>query len=533
MSRIYAPLRAATLCTIWLSLWGLTLADPGYTAGENEQARAKGPNAAAAEEQYLSARQVQQMIDDALQSQAAASPIRPMQYESTGSPAPDASSTFFNQPNWTIDFKDGFFFKSTDGQFSFRFNNLAQVDYRGFSQTAGPVHTVTALHDNFTIAREWLYFRGNATEYVDYQVVLATGTGAGVVASPANVNLLDAYVDFNPFGSEYKDQFQIRLGRFKTPFLYQFYKFSPQDFVTPELSMFGTNFLQNRQKGAMAHGYLADKRIDYAVGIFNGAPNTAEVSFNNRQGIYYLGLAPFLLEEGSFMQNLNLIASGAAGQQFGFAIPPSLSTAAPSAGPPDINVISPTFLTFTPSGGVGGAGATTIHQGESALLDLDVVYAYKSFNFYGEYNTGYQTYAIQTSAGAVVPGTTQEVRVNGWSAAATYFITGEEISTHRRRVKPCHKYGDGGVGAFEVFGRFSNLGLSNNVFSDHLANGAIFANNVSATDIGVNWYLNEYVKVVFDWQHSSFNNPVSLTGAAGGNSVRDLDLFWGRFQLYY
>jgi phosphate-selective porin OprO/OprP len=196
-------------------------------------------------------------------------------------------------------------------------------------------------------------------------------------------------------------------------------------------------------------------------------------------------------------------------------------------------VISPTFLTFAPSGGVGGAGATTIHQGESALLDLEAVYAYKSFNFYGEYNTGYQTYAIQSAAGAVVPGTTQEVRLSGWSAAATYFITGESISTLRRRVQPLNEYGKGGIGAFEAFGRYSNVGLSNNVFSDHLANSALFSNNMGATDIGVNWYLNQYVKLIFDWQHSMYNNPVSLTGAAGGNMVRDLDMFWGRFQLYY
>jgi hypothetical protein len=36
-----------------------------------------------------------------------------------------------------------------------------------------------------------------------------------------------------------------------------------------------------------------------------------------------------------------------------------------------------------------------------------------------------------------------------------------------------------------------------------------------------------------DWQHSMFNNPVSVTGAKGGNSTNTQDMYWFRSQLYY
>jgi len=506
------------------------LDSPINTGDENENLPVR-PGQSEPEE-TLTASQVQRMIDDALAAQSGAVAAQPAQYESAAATAPPPAA-IFQPPAWTIDFKNGVFIKSADGDFSLRFNNFTQVDYRNFSQTSTNSHSITSLQDQFNIPRQWLFFRGNATEYIDYTTIIASAGGLNITGGPATVNLLDAYIDFNPFGSEYKDLFQVRLGRYKTPYMYQFYKLSPVDYVTPELSMFGSNFIQNRQIGAMVHGYLADKRIDYAAGIFNGVPNSNEVPQSSREGIYYLGLAPFLLDEGSVLQNLNLVTSAAYGQQFGFALPNSLATAVPAIGPPNNTSISPIFLTFTPSGGVGGAGATTIRQGAQALADFEVVYNYKAFNFYGEYNTGYQTYAIQTAAGAVVPGTTQEVRVSGWSAAATYFLTGETISTLRTRVQPLRRYGDGGVGAFEAFSRFSNAGLSNNVFSDHLANGAIFSNNVNTTDTGVNWYLNQYVKVTFDWQHLWFNNPVSLTGAVGGNMTKTEDMLWGRFQLYY
>ncbi len=187
-------------------------------------------------------------------------------------------------------------------------------------------------------------------------------------------------------------------------------------------------------------------------------------------------------------------------------------------GPPNNTITSPTFLSFTPS---GVAGDTTIRQGMQALSDFEVVYAYQSFNFYGEYNNGYQTRAktpparwFENDAGG---------SVTGGQPAATYFITGEKISVVRSRVQPLREYGSGGLGAFEGFGRYSNVTLGNNVFTDHLASPALFANSVNATDIGVNWYLNQYVKVTFDWQHLWFNNPVSLTGAAGGNMTKTMD----------
>src|SRR5436853_247699 len=65
--------------------------------------------------------------------------------------------------SYSVDFKDGVLFKTNDGMFSLRINNLLQVDYRDFSHTAQGVHTTTSLQDNFTLARWWMYVTGNAT----------------------------------------------------------------------------------------------------------------------------------------------------------------------------------------------------------------------------------------------------------------------------------------------------------------------------------------------------------------------------------
>jgi phosphate-selective porin OprO and OprP len=43
-------------------------------------------------------------------------------------------------------------------------------------------------------------------------------------------------------------------------------------------------------------------------------------------------------------------------------------------------------------------------------------------------------------------------------------------------------------------------------------------------------YLNQYVKLYFDWQHAEFGQPVSH----GPNGfARTSNLYWVRFQLYF
>ena len=65
----------------------------------------------------------------------------------------------------------------------------------------------------------------------------------------------------------------MRAGRFKTPFTYEFFVEPVQGLLSPERSVFFNNFGQNRDLGVMAFGRLFDKKLDYAVGIFNGTRN--------------------------------------------------------------------------------------------------------------------------------------------------------------------------------------------------------------------------------------------------------------------
>jgi len=49
-------------------------------------------------------------------------------------------------------------------------------------------------------------------------------------------------------------------------------------------------------------------------------------------------------------------------------------------------------------------------------------------------------------------------------------------------------------------------------------------------DMGVNWYLNKFVKIYFDWEHAMFGSPVF---SSNGRSQTSNDLYWIRTQIYF
>ena len=87
----------------------------------------------------------------------------------------------------------------------------------------------------------------------------------------AVINLLNAFINLH-----FDDRFEVRFGRFFTPLTYDQYAISNYWLPTPERSVFTTNVGLSRQFGLMAWGYLFDKRLDYAAGVFNGSRNSFE-----------------------------------------------------------------------------------------------------------------------------------------------------------------------------------------------------------------------------------------------------------------
>ncbi len=400
-----------------------------------------------------------------------------------------------------VDLEHGLRVTSPDDRFRVEFHNLSQFDGRLFSATGnGP----NALHDNFDIPRQRLYFSGQVDKSFEFYSVLNRGYGS--------FDVLDAYVNF-----KFDKAFNIRAGRTKTPYTYEYYKIAEGDLVAPERSVFVGNLSANRQDGVMSYGQLLDERVEYATGLFNG-PHRSFQDYNNyKNPFFFLNTKPFLRGNNDLLRHLNVGGWVNFGQEDDPLEPAVLQTANDETNASAINNLSPTFLRFNPN---------AREFGRTAFWSGDVTWFYRNLTMLSNYTGGYITYAQ--------PGRPlTEVPYRGGSVALTYFLTGEEITT-RKDVEPRLPFKLrnplANPGAIEPYARLSYLQAGTEVFTSGLADPAENSNAATVLDLGVNWYLNRYVRIFLDWQHAEFGSPVSL---GPGKFVRSTNLFWLRTQMYY
>jgi phosphate-selective porin OprO/OprP len=381
---------------------------------------------------------------------------------------------------------------------------MVQIDGRAYSQP-----TPGFASGGFYNPRSRFYVEGNLTKPIQYEFSFQQ--------TYDSVNLLDAYLNFN-----YDPRLQFRVGRYKTPFTYEWYRIHVWDLLAPERSLFATNFEGQRRFGAMAWGTLAENRIEYAVGSFNTQRNGYQ-PFNSLQDVMaFVNFMPFYNEDRSFaLRDLQFGGSIDAGHEHQPVAPAALRTnSAPSgtelsaSGASNAGTIP--FLAFNP-------GVT--EHGDRALWELHAAWYYGGLTLMGAWQGGIESYSTATGA-------PQHIPLNGWFLQAGYIFTGETIRD-RTLVDPIRPFdlsrGKFGLGAFEPTARYSELTLDRRVFTEGLADPSLWTNQAKMVDVGVNWYLNKFVKVYFDWEHAMFANPVF---SSNGPAQKSNDLFWVRTQVY-
>jgi len=411
-----------------------------------------------------------------------------------------------------VRFGPGFEIASDDEEWIMQFHDLTQFDYRGYLQ-GGQFPT----HDTFIFPRQWFIWNGHMTKEIGYFVSLANGIDT--------VTALDVFLDFN-----YDRRLQIRAGRFKTPFTYEFFVEPIQGLIVPERSVFFNNFGQNRDEGIMAYGQLFTNddngvsKIQYAAGIFNGNRNGYVSSQDGKWLSAFLNFHVFGDLEDSVLENLNVGGSVLAGGNSQTPVPAIFRTIQATTG--NAAVGNP-FLTLSDK---------AYESGPMAFWDLHVAWFYRQLAIISEWQSGYQDYSLNTSQAAKTMRT--RVPVGSFYAEAGYLLTGETRS-QVGIVKPYNPFsirpGQFGIGAWEVFGRYDYLDIGSNIFSNGIASAAGSANRLWMTDVGLTWHMTQYVKMFFDWNHVEYNNFVNLntvsTEAKKFGSQNNT--FWWRLQLFF
>ncbi len=399
-------------------------------------------------------------------------------------------------------FGPGFQLQTDDEEFRLQVHVLSQVEARAWDN-GGQTPPV----GGFYFPRQRVFFNGRITKPVEYVFSINRGLNG--------IDLLDAFLNFN-----FDDRFQVRFGRYMTPLTYDQFAIRPMWLPTPERSLFTTNLGLNRQLGLMAWGYLFDKRLDYAAGLFNGSRNSFQTLSNANDFIGYLNARPFQDSEPLwFLKYLNLGSSVAIGYQDQQPVPASLRIGAVSPDAALPPVASMPFLVLEPN---------VIERGDRLLGSVHGAYYFRGLSLLGEWQYGYAGYATAGRPSVSVP-------ISGYYVTAAYFLTGEHVENRsmiqpRRPLIATQKGQIRGLGAWEAVARVSELQVGRDIFTAGFADPSLWSNSALTTELGVNWYWNEHFKIYMFWLHGDFADPVLVRPAT---FQRSSDMFWLRCQLWF
>lgn len=147
---------------------------------------------------------------------------------------------------------------------------------------------------------------------------------------------------------------------------------------------------------------------------------------------------------------------------------------------------------------------------------LEAAYATHGFLFAGEY----AAVTVEDND------TNEDYTFDAWYLSASYMLTGEsrkykKSSGYFKEVKPDNPVSDGGYGAWELSARYSALNLTED---------DMYGGDLRDITLGVNWYLENNLKLVFNYIHFDADN---YENSADYVSSQDGDIVQARLQFYF
>jgi phosphate-selective porin OprO/OprP len=388
--------------------------------------------------------------------------------------ADSAAAAAKDKVSATASGKDGFSIKSADGKFAVRLKGLVQADARFFlSDSAFPVV------NTFLIRRARPILEATVGKYLEFRVQPDFGQGTTV--------LFDAYTEV-----KVAPAFAVRAGKFKPPVELERLQ-SASDIVFAERAL-PTNLAPNRDIGLQVSGDISTGAVAWQAGVFNGVPDLgngdADIS-DAKDFAARVFLQPF---KTGTLAGLGFGVSGTTGIERGSTAVPALAS---YRTPGQQTWFRYTSSTTTPANNV-------FADGRRAHLAPQASYYTGPLGLKGEY---IQSSQAVSRAGAP----TVKLTHSAWQTTASYFLTGEKNSWKSATPKKPFDPKAGTFGALELAARYSELAIDDATFP-LFANPANTPSQAKAWAVGLNWYLARAIKVVLDYEHTTF---------AGGTATGD------------
>jgi phosphate-selective porin OprO and OprP len=395
----------------------------------------------------------------------------------------------------------GFGIKSADGQFEYRLRGLVHFDYRSFDGSA-PASTI---YDGFLARRIRPTFEGTVFGKYGFRFTpefAESGDGSATSGISQNkTRVIDAYLD-----ARFDPAYSFRFGKFK-PFVGLERLQSGSDIKFIERSYVSNNILPNRDFGLSLYGEALDKKLNYAVGYFNGVKDGGEnftsQDENNHKDFAARVLSTPFAGTDSALSGLGLGIAGTWSQDSNSNSLGSYKTAGQAYN----------FFAYT--------GTTS--NGRRERIAPQAYYYNGPLGIIAEYAAVKQD-VIKTSNSA-----TASLTNSAWQIATSYLLTGEDASF--KGVKPYSPFksgAEGGWGAFELLARYQENNIDRDAVTfANTTNG--YALGAKTWGIGLNWYLNEASRFSFNLERTKFSDVTKGTVLLGNSE----NFAVARYQLAF
>jgi phosphate-selective porin OprO/OprP len=361
--------------------------------------------------------------------------------------------------------------------FRLRIGGTVQFDGRLFPGTdpRRPIHT-------FFPGRIRPILEGDLWRFVTFRLMPDFSAGVGATT------LEEAWIDL-----ELDPALHVRLGKAKSNFGLERLQ-GETDLWFIERSQV-TNLIPNRDVGAQVLGTLFHEAIEYSAGVWNGVPDNAGstsllTNFDSDRKKDVIGrifLRPFRFTSIELLHDIGIGIAGSHGVRRGSPKNPEL----PSYKTPAQQAL------FTYNADAMTTAAGTAWANGNLDRFSPQLYAYVGpVGLMAEYAHVSQDVAQGSSQATLIH--------DAYQATLAVTLTGERQSYRSIAVERPASFGEGRWGALELVLRYDHSNYSKAALGT-FADGTRNWNGADAVWGGLNWYLNDNVKLSGQYVHSWFN----------------------------
>ena len=372
-------------------------------------------------------------------------------------------------PNPRVNFDEkGLSVSSSDDRFKVALRGTLQLDSRT---------TLSDDHPNnnkgFLLRRAQPILQGTLFSDFDFLFIPDFG-GTG------DPQIVDAYLNYR-----YSAGLQVRAGKFKPPLgLEQLQLERETTFIE---RAFPSSLVPNRDLGTELHGTFVGGKASYAAGIFTGVGD-GRISNNSGfdAGGAFAGRVFFEPFKGGNYKSLNGLGVGLGGS-YSFLQDTNAQALASCYGTPSQHP----FFTFRPGTVAEDCHWRTTPQARYNLGPLGLL---------AEYAVSHQDVGIPES------GNWQRSTLNNtaWQLSGGWVLTGEDADWSGLTPRNPFNPKTGHWGAWQVVARYAAIHLDDSAFS-YVADPSTSSGGAHEWAAGVNWYLNQNLRISGSYSHISFD----------------------------